>query len=146
MTPLRQTMVVMLVEDDEGHRLLIRESLRSAGIINEIVEMQDGRQALDYLERYAASRGEDAKRPGLILLDIKLPKMDGFAVLEAIKRDPGLRAIPVLMLTSTDDQTEINRCYELGASSYIVKPVRYEEFQARVKALGLFLEIVRFPR
>ena len=147
MTPASQSVVILLVEDDEGHRLLIRESLRAGGIINTVVEAQDGQQALDYLfDQSALRRSESADRPGLILLDIKLPKVDGFAVLAAIKKDERLRQIPVVMLTSTDDQVEINRCYELGASSYIVKPVRYDEFQARVKALGLFLEIVRFPR
>lgn len=145
MNEQRQSVVILLVEDDEGHRLLIRESLRAAGIINELVELGDGQQALDYLARCEPS-GKGSVRPGLILLDIKLPKQDGFSVLSAIKKKSHLRMIPVLMLTSTDDQTEINRCYELGASSYIVKPVQYDAFQARVKALGLFLEIVRLPQ
>jgi DNA-binding response OmpR family regulator len=140
-----QAVTILLVEDDDGHRLLIRESLRAAGIINELVEVGDGQQALDYLAR-CEPNGCGAARPGLILLDIKLPKQDGFSVLAAIKRQNHLRMIPVLMLTSTDDQSEINRCYELGASSYIVKPVQYDAFQARVKALGLFLEIVRLPQ
>ncbi len=108
--------------------------------------MSDGEQGVDYLSRRGAYQ-EPAKspRPGLILLDIKMPKVDGFALLENIKHDPQLRMIPVLMLTSTDDQVEINRCYTLGANSYVVKPIRYEEFQERIKALGLFLDIVRFP-
>ncbi len=145
MNAQRQAVVILLIEDDEGHRLLIRESLRAAGIINELVELNDGQQALDYLARCEPG-GQGSVRPGLILLDIKLPKLDGFAVLSAIKQNSYLRMIPVLMLTSTDDQAEINRCYELGASSYIVKPVQYDAFQARVKALGLFLEIVRLPQ
>ncbi len=74
-----------------------------------------------------------------------MPKLDGFAVLEAVKSDPTLRLIPILILTSTDNQTEINRCYTLGANSYVVKPIRYEDFQERIKALGLFLDIVRLP-
>ena len=145
MTP-KQSVLIMLVEDDEGHMLLIRENLRAAGIVNELIEMPDGQQAMDYLTRRGAYQ-EPAKspRPGLILLDIKMPKVDGFALLENIKHDPQLRMIPVLMLTSTDDQVEINRCYTLGANSYVVKPIRYEEFQERIKALGLFLDIVRFP-
>ena len=142
----RQSVLIMLVEDDEGHQLLIKESLRAGGIINDLIEMRDGQDALDYLMR----RGQwqdpaKSPRPGLILLDIKMPKMDGFTVLERVKAEPQLRLIPVLMLTSTDNQTEVNRCYHLGANSYIVKPIRYEEFQERVKALGLFLDIVRFP-
>ncbi len=142
----KQSVLIMLIEDDEGHRLLIRENLRSAGIVNDVVEMRDGQHALDYLTRRGQYQ-DPAKspRPGLILLDIKMPKVDGFALLEKVKADPQLRAIPVLMLTSTDDQSEVNRCYTLGANSYVVKPIRYEEFQERVKALGLFLDIVRFP-
>lgn len=144
--PAKQSVTIMLVEDDDGHRLLIRENLRAGGVVNDLVEMADGQQAIDYLTR----RGQYQDRtkfpkPGLILLDIKMPKADGFAVLERIKADPELRLIPVLMLTSTDDQLEVNRCYTLGANSYVVKPIRYEEFQERIRALGLFLDIVRFP-
>ena len=144
--PAKQSVTIMLVEDDDGHRLLIRENLRAGGVVNNLVEISDGQQAIDYLTR----RGQYHDRtrfpkPGLILLDIKMPKADGFAVLERINADPELRLIPVLMLTSTDDQLEVNRCYTLGANSYVVKPVRYEEFQERIRALGLFLDIVRFP-
>ncbi|MBI4597070.1 MAG: response regulator [Candidatus Omnitrophica bacterium] len=146
MTDEKQSIVILLVEDDEGHRLLIRENLRAGGIINDIIELTDGQQALDYLLR----RGEyqdagKSPKPGLILLDIKMPKLDGFSVLERVKTDPRLKLIPVLMLTSTDDQAEVNRCYKLGANSYIVKPIQYENFQERVRALGLFLDVVRFP-
>ena len=142
----RQSVLIMLVEDDEGHRLLIRENLRAGGIVNEILEIPDGQQAIEYLMRQGPYQDPaSSPRPGLILLDIKMPKLDGFSVLERIKSDPKLRFIPVLMLTSTDHQAEINRCYALGANSYVVKPVRYEEFQERIKALGLYLDIVRLP-
>jgi len=146
MSAPKQAVMIMLVEDDDGHRLLIRENLRAGGIVNDIVEMRDGQQALDYLQRRGQYQ-DPAKspRPGLILLDIKMPKADGFSVLEKVKADPQLRLIPVLMLTSTDDQLEVNKCYTMGVNSYVVKPLRYEEFQDRIKALGLFLEIVRFP-
>jgi len=146
MSTPKQSVILMLVEDDDGHRLLIRENLRAGGIVNEILEMRDGQQAVDYLTRRGQYQ-DPAKspHPGLILLDIKMPKMDGYAVLEKIKADPQLRLIPVLMLTSTDDQVEVNRCYTLGANGYVVKPIQYEAFQERIKALGLFLDIVRFP-
>ena len=146
MTPQTHSILIMLVEDDTGHCLLIRENLRASGIVNEIVEVHDGEEALDYLYSRGAYAGSaKTTRPGLILLDIKMPKMDGLTLLERVKADPQLRSIPVLMLTSTDDQVEVNRCYALGANSYIVKPVQYDEFQAKVKALGLYLDIVRFP-
>ncbi|MBI4343930.1 MAG: response regulator [Candidatus Omnitrophica bacterium] len=142
----KQSVIIMLVDDDEGHLLLIRENLRAAGIVNDIIEMRDGQQALDYLFRRGAYQ-DPAKspRPGLVLLDIKMPKCDGYAVLEKLKADAALRSIPVLMLTSTDDQGEVNRCYALGANNYVVKPIQYEQFQERIKALGLFLDIVRLP-
>ena len=144
--PATQSVTIMLIEDDDGHRLLIRENLRAGGVVNELIEMRDGQQALDYLTRRGQYQDKaKSPRPGLILLDIKMPKADGFEVLKVIKSDPELRLIPVLMLTSTDDQLEVNRCYTLGANSYVVKPVRYEEFQERIRALGLFLDIVRFP-
>ncbi len=146
MSAPRQSITILLAEDDEGHRLLIRENLRAGGIVNEIIEVRDGQEALDYLyHRGAYQDAAKFPRPGLLLLDIKMPKADGYAVLEKVKADPKLRLVPVLMLTSTDDQMEVNRCYALGASSYVVKPVQYEEFQTRIKALGLLLDIVRFP-
>ncbi len=136
----------MLVEDDEGHQLLIRENLRAGGLTNGVIEMADGQHALDYLRRRGQYQDPVlSPRPGLILLDVKMPRVDGYAFLQQVKADAELRQIPVLVLTSADDQAEINRCYALGANSYIVKPVRYEEFQARLKALGLLLDIVRFP-
>lgn len=145
-SPDKQSIVILLAEDDEGHRLLIRENLRAGGVVNQIVELDNGQQAVDYLTHRGSYQDHaTAPRPGLILLDIKMPKLDGYAVLEQIKRDPALRSIPVLMLTSTDDQAEVNRCYQLGANSYVVKPVTAQEFQERVRALGLFLDIVRFP-
>ena len=146
MSAPKQSILIMLIEDDPGHQLLIRENLRAKWIVNEIIEMPDGQEALDYLYRRGKYQDPaEAPRPGLILLDIKMPKVDGLTFLEKVKSEPQLRAIPVLMLTSTDDQVEVNRCYALGANNYVVKPVRYEEFQERVKALGLFLDIVRFP-
>lgn len=146
MTTPAQAILLMLIEDDEGHRLLIRESLRAGGIINDIIEMRDGQEAVDYLFRRGAYENPArSPRPGLILLDIKMPKLDGYAVLERVKSDPVLRSVPILMLTSTDDQNEVNRCYTLGANGYVVKPIQYERFQERVKSLGLFLDIVRFP-
>lgn len=146
MPTLQQSILVMLIEDDDGHRLLIRESLKAGGIANDVLEMRDGEQALDYLTHRGQYRDPaQSPRPDLILLDIKMPKVDGFTVLEKVKTSPKLRAIPVLVLTSTDDQAEVNRCYALGANSYVVKPVRYEEFQERIRALGLFLDVTRFP-
>ena len=100
MATAKQSILIMLVEDDEGHQLLIRENLRAGGIVNEVIQMSDGQEALDYL--FHRGRYQDparSPRPGLILLDIKMPKVGGFSVLEKVKADPQLRMIPVLMLT-----------------------------------------------
>jgi CheY-like chemotaxis protein len=139
--------LILLVDDDEGHALLVRENLRAAGILDDIVELRDGQEALDYLFR-RGSYGDPATspRPDLILLDIKMPRCDGYTVLERVKADPALRVIPVLMLTSTDDQEEVDRCYRLGAGGYVVKPVQYEAFQQRLRSLAAFLSSSRFPR
>lgn len=134
---------ILLVEDDEGHALLVQENLRKNGIVNKIFTVADGAAALDFLYR----RGEhlSAPHPRLILLDLNLPKVDGFEVLRQVKGDPRLKTIPVIILTSTEDQREIDRSYKLGANNYITKPVDYQQFQERVHSLGLFLEIVSYP-
>lgn len=134
---------ILLVEDDEGHALLVQENLRHHGVVNKIFVVSDGAAALDFIYR----RGEhlSAPRPGLILLDLNLPKVDGFEVLRQIKGDGVLKSIPVIILTSTADQREIDRSYKLGANNYITKPVDYAQFQDRIRSLGLFLEIVSYP-
>jgi len=137
---------ILLVEDDEGHALLVQENIKNHGIINKIYTVTDGEMALNFLYR----RGEFAADgrapcPGLILLDLNLPKVDGFEVLRQVKNDERLKTIPVIILTSTEDQREIDRSYQLGANNYITKPVDYKQFQERVQGLGLFLEIVSLP-
>lgn len=141
----RQSVVIMLVEDDEGHAILIKDSLRSAHIINEMYHVKDGEEALDFLYRRGKYLSQDLPKPGLILLDIKLPKLDGYAVLQQLKQNEQFKNIPVIMLTSTEDQMEINRSYDLGANGYVIKPVDYQAFQERIKNLGLFLDIVSLP-
>lgn len=141
-----QTIDILLVEDDAGHALLVQENLRKHGVVNKIYTVIDGEMALDFLyHRGEFSVDGKAPPPGLILLDLNLPKVDGFEVLRKIKSDPHLKSIPVIILTSTEDQREINKSYELGANNYITKPVDYMQFQDRITSLGLFLEIVSYP-
>ncbi|MBI2336704.1 MAG: response regulator [Deltaproteobacteria bacterium] len=137
---------ILLVEDDEGHALLVQENLKNHGVINKIYTVTDGEMALNFLyrRREFAAEGK-APRPGLILLDLNLPKVDGFAILSQIKKDEDLKIIPVIILTSTEDPKEIDRSYRLGANNYITKPVEYKQFQERIHGLGLFLEIVSLP-
>lgn len=152
MTDIRQdqdqrplAVTILLVEDDPGHAVLIENNLRSGGIYNDIVKVRDGQQALDYL----FNRGQFANKPRptalLMLLDLHLPGIDGIEVLEAVKADPKLRSLPVVVLTSTDDPAEIKRCYELGCSLYIPKPVEYQNFASVVRELGLLMVVTAVP-
>ncbi|MFQ5709139.1 MAG: response regulator [bacterium] len=137
---------ILLAEDDEGHAVLIQEALSENGLLNQIDRVKDGQEALDYLygRNGFASNGTLSK-PDIILLDINMPKVDGFEVLETIKQDDDLKNIPVIMLTTTDNQREIDRSYKLGANSYITKPVAFDDFIEKIAKLGMFLEIVALP-
>ncbi|PJF23553.1 MAG: hypothetical protein CUN56_00460 [Phototrophicales bacterium] len=136
---------ILLVEDDPGHARLIEKNLRRARFYNPIVTKFNGQQALDYLFQLHAETGA-ASMPLLVLLDLNLPVLDGYQVLARIKSDPRTRHIPVIVLTTTDDTGEISRCYELGCSVYITKPVDYEHFSEAIRKLGLFLSVVSVPK
>jgi CheY-like chemotaxis protein len=134
---------ILLVDDDEGHVELVRRNLRRIGVSNPIVALHDGAQALDYIFR----RGEFEGRANvnlLILLDINMPgSVNGVEVLRQMKADPQTRKTPAIMLSTTDDPREIGKCYELGCSIYITKPVDPVQFIEAIKRLGLFLQIIR---
>ena len=140
-----EPMLILLAEDDEGHALLVKRNLERAGIANHIVHVSDGQAAIDFVRRV----GQHADRPAgvslLLVLDINMPCLDGVQVLQMIKADESTAKTPVIMLTTTDDPREIERCYELGCSVYITKPVEYEQFVEAVKRLGLFLQVVQVP-
>jgi CheY-like chemotaxis protein len=140
-----ESLVILLAEDDAGHASLVKRNLKRAGIINNVVHVEDGQEALDYLRcegKYAARRQNG---PLLLLLDIKMPRVDGVEVLKQLKANEKTARIPVIMLTTTDDPREIQRCYELGCSVYVTKPVSYDDFVEAIKRLGLFLSIVKVP-
>ncbi len=136
-------LVILLVEDDPGHATLIRRNLRRAGVVNEVVWAKDGQEALDYVRREGKHLGGGGCL--VILLDINMPKVDGLEVLRQLKANEKTKQIPVMMLTTTDDPREIERCYELGCSVYVTKPVEYEKFREAVRQLGLFLQFVQVP-
>jgi len=138
-------LTLVLVEDDPGHALLIEKNLRRAGIANNIVKLDDGQKAVDFLFRQGEYQGDGHPEPFLILLDLNLPVLSGYQVLQAIKNDARTKTIPVVILTTTDNPHEISRCYELGCNVYIAKPVEYADFSEAIKKLGLFLSIVRVP-
>jgi CheY-like chemotaxis protein len=137
--------MVLLAEDDDGHASLIRRNLKRAGVANRLVRVHDGQEALDYIRCQGAHADRVPGASVLLLLDIKMPRVDGVGVLQAIKADPATAQIPVIMLTTTDDPREVDRCYELGCSVYISKPLKYEQFVDALTRLGLFLEIIKVP-
>ena len=141
-----EPLLILLAEDDEGHASLVQRNLHRSGIVNEIVHVRDGQEALDYLRCQGAFSERIPSRALILLLDIKMPRVDGCEVLRQLKADERTQKIPVIMLTTTDDPREVQHCYELGCSVYITKPVSYDEFVEAIKRLGLFLCIVKVPR
>ena len=139
-----KTVGVVMIEDDEGHARLIEKNIRRAGILNDIRHFTDGTTALDFL--FNAADGPAKSGPAMILLDLNLPDMSGTDILARIKAEGSpLKRTPVVVLTTTDDKVEIERCYDLGCNVYITKPVNYESFAQAIRQLGLFLSVIQVP-
>ena len=142
MIPLKR---ILLVEDSPRDAELILDALAANQLANEVVHVRDGAEALDYLHR----RGQFASRmdaqPAMILLDLKLPKVDGLEVLRQIKVDAALKVIPVVMMTSSRQEQDLVRSYELGVNAYVVKPVDFHQFVESIKQVGFFWAIVNEP-
>ncbi len=137
--------IILIAEDDEGHFSLIRKNLMRAGVANEIVRFCNGQETLDFL--FARNgKGVVDRTAYVLILDIRMPKVDGVKVLERMRQDERLRRIPVIILTTTDDPAEVDRCHRLGCSIYIVKPVEYDDFVDAIRKVGSFLSIVSVPR
>ena len=142
----RQPIKILLVEDDDGHARLIERHLRKVSLANPIDRVRDGIEALEYLHNEGAfSDRQRFARPRLLLLDINMPRMDGVELLERIRADEQLHPLPVIMLTSTDNQAEIDRCYSAGASGYVAKPINIVSLGEKLQRLGMFLEIFELP-
>ncbi|MEI7636540.1 MAG: response regulator [Syntrophus sp. (in: bacteria)] len=143
---MNNEVVILIAEDDEGHAGLIRKNLARAGIANELLHFKDGQDIMDFLFR----KGDGLKRQSgtayVLLLDIRMPKLDGVEVLAQVKTNPELRKIPVIMITTTDDPREVEKCHALGCSNYIAKPIEYESFVNAIRQLGLFLAVVEVPK
>lgn len=129
---------LLLVEDNPEDLELTLRALRKAKIANHIQVARDGAEALDFIFCEGAYATRRPDRPKVILLDLKLPKVDGLEVLQRLKGDPRTRTIPVVMLTSSKEQSDLVKSYELGVNSYIVKPVNFEQFAAAVQELGFY--------
>ncbi|MEM1349880.1 MAG: response regulator [Myxococcota bacterium] len=142
------SITILMAEDDEDDRLLAEEALQESRLNNELRFVEDGEELMDYLKRrgaYVAAKA--APRPGLILLDLNMPRKDGRQALEEIKGDPDLRSIPVVVLTTSKAEEDILRTYELGVNSFITKPVTFDGLVEIMKTLGRYwFEIVELPR
>ena len=141
-----EPVTILLAEDDDGHANLVQRNLDRAGLANGFVRVHDGRELLECLEARADPTGRPLDSELVILLDINMPRIDGIEALRQIKANPQTQRIPVIMLTTTDDPREVNRCYEMGCNVYITKPVDYEGFIEAIRRLGLFLQVVKRPK
>jgi CheY-like chemotaxis protein len=137
---MNNAVTIVMIEDDDGHARLIEKNIVRAGVKNPILHFPTGGAGMDYLRTNHHSVGSL-----LILLDLNLPDMTGIDILQSLKSDEALKKVPVIVLTTTDDKREIERCYELGCSVYITKPVEYEQFAHAIRQLGLFFSVIQVP-
>jgi CheY-like chemotaxis protein len=137
--------IIIITDDDLGHAKLVQKNLERADITNDIIHFKDGQELLNFLFTSDSGPSRIPHKPYIILLDIRMPRLDGIEVLKRIKADELLRKIPVIMLTTTDDPKEVDRCHSIGCSHYLVKPVDYGKFSETIKQLGQFLKIVEIP-
>ncbi len=138
-----QPVNIIMIEDDDGHARLIERNIRRAGISNTIHHFTDGTSALEFI--FNGADGPMLNGPAMVLLDLNLPDMSGTDILTRIKSVDKLKRTPVVVLTTTDDKVEIQRCYDLGCNVYITKPVNYEAFADAIRQLGLFLAVIQVP-
>jgi CheY-like chemotaxis protein len=147
MNDIEKTITILMADDDEDDRLMAQEALQEARLANDLHFVLDGEELMDYLyKRGKYEDGSNAPRPGLILLDLNMPKKDGREALKEIKSDPALRQIPIVVLTTSKAEEDIYRSYNLGVNSYITKPVSFEGLVEVMKALSIYwFKIVQLP-
>jgi CheY-like chemotaxis protein len=137
---------ILLAEDDDGHATLVQRNLERAGLANGFKRVRDGEELLQTLRGEGKFVARELSESVIVLMDINMPRVDGVEALRQIKADPELKTTPVIMLTTTDDPREVDRCYQLGCNVYVTKPVDYDGFIEAIKRLGFFLQIVKRPR
>jgi CheY-like chemotaxis protein len=143
---MEEEIVVIIAEDDDGHAMLVNKNLKRGGVINKTIRFRDGEEVLDFLFRNKEGLKREVNISYMMLLDMRMPKVDGLEVLRRVKEDPDLRRMPIIMLTTTDDPIEVNKCHVLGCNSYIVKPIRYDKFVEVIVQLGIFIKMVQIPK
>lgn len=142
---MSEHVLIVMIEDDEGHARLIEKNIRRAGVSNEIRGFENGTSAVEFLFGPDGSAQINRGKAMMIMLDLNLPDMRGVDILKRVKENEHLKRIPVVVLTTTDDEREIKRCYDLGANVYITKPVNYESFAHAIRQLGLFFSVIQVP-
>ena len=133
---------ILLVEDNPEDVELTMEALTEQNLANRVISVSDGVEAMEYLQYEGKFKHRDKENPAIILLDIKMPRMDGIEVLQAIRNDPALKMLPVVMLTSSREEPDLKKCYENGVNAYVVKPVNFSDFFEAVKQLGIFWALI----
>ena len=133
---------ILLIEDNPNDIELTLEALAEHNLANRVVVLNDGVQAMEYLNYEGPYKNRERETPAVILLDIKMPRMDGIEVLHAIKINLELKTIPVVMLTSSREEPDLKKCYDLGVNAYVVKPVNFKDFFSAVKQLGIFWAVL----
>jgi len=136
---------ILLVEDNPKDVELIFAALRKSNLANEVVVARDGAEALDYLYRRGKFQSRNAELPIVIFLDLKMPKVDGLEVLKQMKSDAALKVVPVVMLTSSREEADLVKSYELGVNAYVVKPVGFQQFVDAIKQTGMFWAVINEP-
>jgi CheY-like chemotaxis protein len=137
---------ILIADDDDGHAFLIEDNLRRGGVETNFLRFSDGQEVLDFLFGRTNDPAFHPDEGYLLLLDIRMPKVDGVAVLQQIKADPALHTLPVIMLTTTEDPREVDRCHQLGCNIYIHKPVSFENFANAMSQLGRLVSLAQIPR
>jgi len=136
---------ILLVEDDKRDLELTLVALERSQLANEVIVLRDGAQALDYLLREGEYKDRAEGNPAVVLLDLKMPKVSGLEVLQKVRATPSLRSMPVVMLTSSQEESDVVRSYELGVNAYVVKPVEFKQFVAAIADLGVFWAVLNEP-
>ena len=142
---MRQSKTILLAEDSPHDVELTLIALKQSKLSNEVVVVRDGVEALDYLYRRGKFQGRNEEHPVLLILDLKMPKVDGLEVLKQMKSDDALKAIPVVMLTSSREKADVAKSYQLGANAYVVKPIGFQQFMGAVEQLGMFWAALNEP-